>query len=148
MRRKNDALQREVDQLRELFGHIRTCPEAEAKQFYQQLRTADGLQDLLQLSGESSLSFKQKPACDLGLDVVGSSAIMVPARPRTVLAGDAFVSELVSAFFAYDHCSGIPFVDEECFLADMRAEDITQARFCSPFLVNAICALRCVSVDI
>jgi hypothetical protein len=156
MRRKNDALQREVDQLRELFGHIRTCPEAEAKQFYQQLRTADGLQDLLQLSGESSLSFKQKhrilgsekTACDLGLDVVGSSAIMVPARPRTVLAGDAFVSELVSAFFAYDHCSGIPFVDEECFLADMRAEDITQARFCSPFLVNAICALRCVSVDI
>jgi hypothetical protein len=71
----------------------------------------------------------------------------VPARPWTVLAGDGLVSELVSAFFTYDHCSGIPFVDQECFLADMRAEDITQARFCSPFLVNAICALRCVSVD-
>jgi hypothetical protein len=155
MRRKNDALQREVDQLRELFGYVRTCPEAEAKQFYQQLRTADGLQDLLQLSGGSSLSFKQKhrilgsqkSACDLDLNVVGSSAIMVPARPWTVLAGDGLVSELVSAFFTYDHCSGIPFVDQECFLADMRAEDITQARFCSPFLVNAICALRCVSVD-
>jgi hypothetical protein len=156
MRRKSDALQREVDQLKELFGHIRTCPEAEAKQVYRQLRTADGLQDLLHLSGGSSLSLKQKhrilgsekPACERDLDVLTSSAIMVPARPWTVLASDSLVSELVSAFFTYDHCSGIFFVDQECFLADMRAEDITHARFCSPFLVNAICALRCVSVDV
>lgn len=156
MRRKNYALQREVDQLRELFGYIRTCPEAEAKQVYRQLRTANGLQDLIHPSGGSSLSLKQKhrifgsekPACEPDLDVLASSAIRVPARPWTLLAGDGLVSELVSAFFTYDHCSGIPFVDQECFLADMRAEDTTQARFCSPFLVNAICALRCVSVNL
>jgi hypothetical protein len=148
-------LQREVDQLRELFAYIRTCPEVEAKQVYRQLRTANGLQDLIYLRGESSLSLKQnhrtseseKPACEPDSDVLASSAIRVPARPWTLLAGDGLVSELVSAFFTYDHCSGIPFVDQECFLADMRAEDIVQARFCSPLLVNAICALKCVSVS-
>ena len=156
MRRKNDALQKEVDQLRELFGYIRTCPEAEAKQGYRQLRTANGLQDLMHLSGGSSLPLKQKhrifgsekPACQPDLNVLASSAIRVPARPWTLLAGDGLVSELVSAFFTYDHCSGIHFVDQECFLADIRAEDTTQARFCSPLLVNAIRALRCVSFNV
>jgi hypothetical protein len=155
MRRKNDALQREVDQLRELVGYIRTCPEVEAKQVYRQLRTANGLQELIHLHEGSDISSKQKhrmsrsenPACEPDLDVLANSAIKVPARPWTLLAGDDLVSELVSAFFTYDHCSGIPFVDQECFLADMRAEDIVQARFCSPLLVNAICALKCVSVS-
>jgi hypothetical protein len=156
MRRKNDFLQREVDQLRELFDYIRTCPEVEAKQVYRQLRTANGLQDLIHLRGGSDISSKQKhrmsgsenPAYEPDSDVLANSAIRVPARPWTLLAGDDLVSELVSAFFTYDHCSGIPFVDQECFLADMRAGNIVQARFCSPLLVNAICALKCVSVRI
>jgi hypothetical protein len=142
--------------LRELFDYIRSCPEAEAKHVYRQLRTANGLQDLIHLRGVFSLSLKQQHrtsgsenlACERDLDILASSAIRVPARPWTLLAGDSLVSELVSAFFAYDHCSGIPFVDQECFLADMRAENIVQARFCSPFLVNAICALKCVSASI
>jgi hypothetical protein len=156
LRRKNDALQMEVDQLRELFGFIRTCPEVEAKQVYRQLRMENGLHDLVHFTGQSSpplklkhrISGSENPACKPDLDVLASSAIRVPARPWTLLAGDGLVSELVSAFFTYDHCSGIPFVDQECFLADMRAKDIVQARFCSPFLVNAICALRCVSVNV
>jgi hypothetical protein len=95
VRRKNDALQREVDQLRELFGYIRTCPEVEAKQVYRQLRTANGLQDLIRLREGSDISLKQKhrmsgsenPACEPGSDVLSSSAIRVPARPWTLLAG-------------------------------------------------------------
>jgi hypothetical protein len=50
----------------------------------------------------------------------------------------------LSSFFANDNCFYLPFVDQECFLHDMQAGENIQADFCSPLLVNAICALRCV----
>jgi hypothetical protein len=76
---------------------------------------------------------------------LASNTIRVHARLWTTRASDDLLSELISAFFTHDHCFRIPFVDEVCFLNDMQAGDISKAKFCSPFLVNAICALRCVS---
>jgi hypothetical protein len=153
LRRKNDALQLELGQLKQLFDYICNCPDAEAKEVFQQLRMADDPQDLVRLPRGQSFSLGQncqsvRPVSiveKLGISALTNSTIEVSARPWTSLASDGLVSELISAFFAYDHCSRIPFVDRECFLADMLSGDVGQARFCSPFLVNAICALRCVS---
>lgn len=68
----------------------------------------------------------------------------VPARPWTTVTQDAqFVSQLVSLWLTWFH----PFcnwLDRDFFLQDMRSGDL-QARFCSPFLVNAMLAVACVS---
>ena len=68
----------------------------------------------------------------------------VPARPWTTVTEDArFVSQLVSLWLTWFH----PFcnwLDRDLFLRDMRSGDL-QARFCSPFLVNAMLAAACVS---
>lgn len=81
----------------------------------------------------------------LELTSLEQSAIKVHARPWTRVAGDGLVSELISSFFAYDNGFYLSFVDQESFLEDMQAGDVANADFCSSLLVNAICALRCVS---
>ena len=157
MHRKHDALQGEVNQLKDLFEHIGSCAEAEAEEIYRQLRIVGHPHDLVHSLRATNLPLRAHPISgtekvanglgDLELSALASSAIKVPARPWTLLAGDELVSELVSAFFAHDHGFRIPFIDQEYFLDDMRAGSIAEARFCSPLLVNAICALRCVSVN-
>lgn len=82
---------------------------------------------------------------NLELSAMESSSIKVHARPWTRVAGDGVVSELISSFFAYDNGFYLSFVDQESFLEDMQAGDVSNAEFCSSLLVNAICALRCVS---
>ncbi|KAF5856375.1 hypothetical protein ETB97_007477 [Aspergillus alliaceus] len=67
---------------------------------------------------------------------------LVPAKPWTnVVADNDFVSHLVSLWFTWFH----PFfnwVDRERFIHDMQA-GLLGAKFCSPFLVNAILAYAC-----
>lgn len=93
----------------------------------------------------------ENDALSSALDIINSSALSASnlklhAQPWTTVAGDGLVSELLSSFFAYESCYYLPFVDQECFLNDMQAGEINIAEFCSPSLVNAICALRCVSL--
>ena len=80
----------------------------------------------------------------LDSEALGKSPIKVPARPWTNVAGDGVVSELISAWFRWDDIFCYPYVDRECFLDDMRKGDPSHARYCSPFLVNALCAQRSV----
>lgn len=82
---------------------------------------------------------------NLELSALEQSSIKVRARPWTRVAGDGLVSELISSFFAYDNGFYLSFVDQESFLEDMQAGNADNADFCSSLLVNAICALRCVS---
>lgn len=82
----------------------------------------------------------------LDLDALNASNLKLQAQPWTTVAGDGLVSELLSSFFACDNWFSLPFVDEGSFLNDMQAGDIGKAGFCSPLLVNALCALRCVSI--
>lgn len=82
---------------------------------------------------------------NLELSALEQSSIKVRARPWTRVAGDGLVSELISSFFAYDNGFYLSFVDQESFLEDMQAGKVDNADFCSSLLVNAICALRCVS---
>jgi hypothetical protein len=62
------------------------------------------------------------------------------------VAGDELVSELLFSFFACDNWFYLSFIDRESFLRDMQAGDVGKAGFCSPLLINTVCALRCVSV--
>lgn len=158
MRRKNDALQSENDQLRALLDYIRTRSEVESMEIYRRVRVAVDPLDvvellrggdlLLQHSVPDASGGSETPAAGLGnLDIsaMDNSAIKVRARPWTKVAGDGLVSELISSFFAYDNGFYLSFVDQESFLDDMQAGDVETSEFCSPLLVHAICALRCVS---
>lgn len=156
MRRKNGALQREVDQLRELLNHNRSLPKLNPLESYQQLcepaspAKADNvlndggnvLQPHANGVRNETLASELKT---LDVAALNKSTSKVRARPWTTLAGDGIVSELIYSFFASDNNFYLSFVDQQYFLDDMEAGDTSIAEFCSPLLVNAICALRCVS---
>lgn len=72
------------------------------------------------------------------------SPIKVPSRPWTNVAGDGIVSHLVSIFFDQEQQFLMPYVDKKIFLADMALGDRLNSQFCSPLLVNSICALSAV----
>lgn len=157
MRRKNETLQGENDQLRSLLDYIRSRSEVESMEIYRRVRTANDPLDVVELLRGGDLLLQhsvpersggtETPANgleSLELSAMEHSSIKVRAKPWTRLAGDGLVSELVSSFFAYDNGFYLSFVDQECFLDDMQAGDVNNAEFCSPLLVNAICALRCV----
>lgn len=158
MRRKNETLQSENDRLRQLLMYIRTRSEVESMEIYRRVRVAVDPLDVIELlkSGDLLLQHSatdasggsETPASGLGnLDIsaLDNSAIKVRARPWTKVAGDGLVSELISSFFAYDNGFYLSFVDQESFLDDMMTGDAENSEFCSPLLVHAICALRCVS---
>ena len=102
--------------------------------------------DLLLLGPSSSSSRILDPRIrKLDLDALRDSPIKVRAYPWTIIAGDGLVSSLISSFFAWDNPFFYCFVDQQCFLEDMEQQDPLKAMFCSPLLVNAICAIRAVS---
>jgi hypothetical protein len=156
MRRKNDALQAEVDRLRELLTYDRSITKTKPLENDQQLLETVSLKDVATILEDGSI-LPQPHATDIrdetlasdleDLDVaaMSKSTFQVHARPWTTLANDGLVSELLSSFFASDGCFYLPFVDQQYFLDDMEVGDIGMAKLCSPLLVNAICALRCVS---
>lgn len=158
MRRKNESLQNDLDQLRSLLEYIRTRSEVESMEIYRRVRLAVDPLDVVELLRGGDLLLQHSapeqsgdgetpvPGVEsLELSALEQSAIKVRARPWTRVAGDGMVSELISSFFAYDNGFYLSFVDQESFLDDMLAGDTANAEFCSPLLVNAICALRCVS---
>lgn len=156
LRRKNDVLQSEIDQLRELLENVRNSPEAEYLNTFRQLRRAVSPLYVTTLRKDTRISLRQnmhRPVNDKrtsALDSLESNALhdsrlKVNAQPWTTIAGNGLVSELLSSFFAYDNRFYLSFVDQGCFLEDMQSGDTATAEYCSPLLVNAICALRCVS---
>lgn len=70
--------------------------------------------------------------------------IRVPAKPWTnVTDDDHAVSHLISIYFTWQHY-GYPSVDQDTFVSAMFAKDLSSP-FCSPFLVNSMLAVACVS---
>lgn len=88
---------------------------------------------------------KEDAVRQLDLAALNRSPIRVAAKPWTEVAGDGLISELVSIFFDTEQPSIATYVDMPCFLEDMRSSSLDKARFCSPALVNIICALSAVS---
>lgn len=70
---------------------------------------------------------------------------LVPAQPWTKLTtDDALVSHLVTVFLNYNNVYW-RYVEEDVFLRSMQRG--VPDEFCSPFLVNAICAMACLSSE-
>ncbi|KAI0471413.1 putative C6 transcription factor [Xylaria cf. heliscus] len=146
-----NQLQRENRQLRQLFHDLSRRPETEALHLFQRLRAADDPIALAYSIRQAELLLPNPTMEDRGeltmeqqleLDAFGRSPIKISARPWTTVAGDGIVSELISAWFKWDNAFLYPFIDRECFIQDIREGDPKSAMYCSPFLVNAICALR------
>ena len=127
-------------------------------EIYRRVRVANDPMDVIELLRGGDLLLQHRVAEQSGegetptaglenleMSALEQSSIKVRARPWTRVAGDGLVSELISSFFAYDNGFYLSFVDQESFLDDMLLGDVDNAEFCSPLLVNAICALRCVS---
>lgn len=75
-----------------------------------------------------------------------TNVFAVPAHPWTKLTtDDALVSHLVTIFLNYPNVYW-RYVEEDLFLRSMQSGDLN-AEYCSPFLVNAICALACLSSE-
>jgi hypothetical protein len=71
----------------------------------------------------------------------------VPAQPWTRLTtDDNFMSQLVSIFVNTSNVYW-RYLEEDLFLESMQSGELT-AKYCSPFLVNAVCAMACVSQSV
>ncbi|KAI9709461.1 MAG: hypothetical protein M1820_003221 [Bogoriella megaspora] len=147
---ENLQLSRDVAAWEELFENLQLRPEEEAFELLRRLRASNNpLEvldfirhgDLLLNCGISAAPTERESKIDS--KALELAPIKVPARPWTAVAQDGIVSELVSAWFKWDDSFGYPFIDRELFINEMRSGNTERARYCSPFLVNAICAFRC-----
>jgi hypothetical protein len=158
---QRDTVLEENTRLWQLFQSLRELPKAEASELLIQLRNTDDPAALLRLARNISPEVSPGPSfipreenqsntrlAATDMRALANSPWRVSARPWTLVAGDGVVSELISSFFKWDDAFFAPFIDREAFLVDMRSNDPTHARYCSPLLVNAICASRSVSIRI
>lgn len=154
LKRKCDTLQDENERLRELFGLLRQKSKPEALDILLRIRNSEDPLAVWRSIKDAELLLPWSPSASgsrdsriekMDADALAGSRVKVRAQPWTSLAGDGIVSDLVSSFFAWDNSFRFAFIDRECFLADMARGDAGKARYCSPFLVNAMCAFRCVS---
>ena len=155
LKESSDQLMHENLKFKELLTYLCSRPETEAFEVYRRLRVShDPLTTLQYLRDADTLlnipSFNACGMVDREVDKIDSDAlalsvIKVPARPWTSVTGDGLVSNLITAFFKWDAPFGYSFIDRELFVRDMRSGSLKQTRYCSPLLVNSICALRSVS---
>lgn len=152
LNKKYDAAQVELQGLRQLFETIRACPEPALDDLIRDIRwSVDPLDALRRVHGSSTAAKRTLPqprqnAATIALDAhaLRQADVKVPARPWTTVAGDGIVSHLISQFLELEHPFLISHIDREIFLGEMIEGDISKAEFCSPLLVNAICALSSV----
>ena len=156
IKRKASSLEKENQQLHTLFTYIRTRPPddvAEIVKIVKRIRNSSDLIEVLRFAQDGDLTLQQRLQRKLPdtrmirieADSLQEADLRLPARPWTAVAGDGIVSDLVSRFFDIDQPFYCAMVDHSSFVFDMRASDTTLARYCSPMLVNAICALGAVS---
>ncbi len=144
----SEQLEVENKCLKDLLSSLSSLPESDALAVYRKLRLADDpaawtLQDVKHAS--VLFAATDSEALMIHADAPADSVLKVPAQPWTSVAGDALVSHLASDFFKWDNPFLCSFIDQELFLRDMRHGSRANSRFCSPFLVNSLCAWRSVS---
>ena len=135
---------------------IRYGPEAKALNLYRRLRGYSGSQSgvggqVIVTESSQQDSFRignqefdtASKDSDRPFQVDYTSEGQVQAWNK--VAEESLVTDLVSSFLAYDACFLFAFIDRKCFLNEMRAGDVEKGLFCSPLLINAICAFQCVS---
>ena len=157
MKRKHDKLKSGTSSMDELYNYIHLMPEAAVASVVQKIRSSDNpmsvisfirhgdpvYQQLLMTPDEESTQVQVR---SLDADALQNSRLQLPARPWTIVAGNGIVSHLISNFFDREYSCLEPFVNELAFVTDMVAGEVTKAKYCSPLLVNALCALSAVSL--
>lgn len=111
MRRENVELNEELSELRELFNLLHTRAPEDALVILDRIRSTNDPISVLHfvrqadilLPNPSSRGSQSSRVQKLDAEALSHSAIHIPARPWTTLAGDGIVSELVSGFFQNDH---------------------------------------------
>lgn len=153
LRREHERLVQENQELKALFDLLRSRPQNDAYHILNRIRTADDPLMVFYMIQHADLllnnSIQQPLESNADLEKLEKEAwnkasIKVPARPWTAIGRDSIVSELVSSFFANDHKYLAPFIYRGVFLKDMRSQAVEEAKYCSPLLVNAMCALKSV----
>lgn len=153
-RKEHERLVQENQEFKALVGLLRSRSQNDAYNILNRIRTAEDPLMVLHAVQHADLLLNnpvQQPLetnADLEKlekEAWNKASIKVPARPWTAIGRDSIVSELVSVFFANDHKYLTPFIHRGVFLRDMRSQVVKEAKYCSPLLVNAICALKSVS---
>ncbi|KAF7549675.1 hypothetical protein G7Z17_g6218 [Cylindrodendrum hubeiense] len=152
LKRKHTSIELENTQYRELFILLRDKPEGESDEIFRRLRVSSDPLRVLEAIKQAELLLPN-PASNERLGnaqlmrynavSLRDSAIKVHARPWTTVVDDGLLSELLTNLFVWDGMYCFPSIDLEAFLEDMKSGDVEKAKWCSPLLVNAICALRC-----
>ncbi|CAI0641093.1 unnamed protein product [Colletotrichum noveboracense] len=155
IRKRKEELERENEDLHELLRFLYLRPDEEAREIFRRLRASGNALEVLNAVRTADLLLQRRQVGE-GADQVypklrssenedsHTRLLVVPARPWTTLANDDVVSDLITSFFLLDATFFLAFVEQEAFLEDMRSCSPETARYCSPILVNAICALRSV----
>ncbi|KAF4837577.1 Nitrogen assimilation transcription factor nit-4 [Colletotrichum siamense] len=151
LKRKANVLENENAQYRDLFRMVCSKTEDEAQEIFRRIRVSGDPLKVLESIRQAEILLPSPAANERVSDsrlaklndkAMENSLIRVPAKPWTAIADDGLVSELITDFFSWENASAFPAVDRDLFVADMRAANVKKAKYCSPILVNAICALR------
>jgi hypothetical protein len=156
LRRQNAELKEELTQLRELFALLHTRTAEDSVEILNRIRSTKDALGVLQSVRQADILLPNPPAKSsrsprvqkFDAEALAHSTIRVPARPWTTVMGDGIVSELVTGFFQNDHGYLVPFIHQVSFLRDMRSLSPEKASYCSPSLLNAMCALKCVNSSV
>ncbi|KAB5582828.1 hypothetical protein GE09DRAFT_1211450 [Coniochaeta sp. 2T2.1] len=153
-KRKYDEMKSDLSDMQELYEYLRSRPLQEVAEVISRIRSNQDPCTVLRLVRDGDLLLQASAMGRKGLesgveDVVAKlddtayrqSPLKLSAMPWTDVAGNGVVSELVSIFFDMEQPFAMTFLDRHCFLADMFSGQVDSVRFCSPALVNAICAL-------
>ncbi|KAF6824341.1 C6 transcription factor [Colletotrichum musicola] len=156
LKRKASVLENENAQYRDLFRMVCSKTEDEAQEIFRRIRVSGDPLRVLESIRQAEILLPSPAASDrvhdsrlakLNDKAMEHSLIRVPAKPWTAIADDGLVSELITDFFSWENAGAFPAIEPDLFLADMRAANVKRAKWCSPILVNAICALRAPFVD-
>ncbi|OIW24763.1 hypothetical protein CONLIGDRAFT_648885 [Coniochaeta ligniaria NRRL 30616] len=153
-KRKYDEMKSDLSDMQELYEYLRSRPLVEVAEVIRRIRSNTDPCKVLSLVRDGDLLLQASAIGRRGIetdveDVVRKldetayqqSPLKLSAKKWTDVAGDGLVSELVSIFFDLEQPFATNYVDRHCFLQDMGSEQTENARFCSPALVNAICAI-------
>lgn len=142
-----------MDDLLELYEYLRSRPDPEVLEIIRRIRATEDPFAVVRLVRDGDILLQRRlssPPMEpilrrFDADALQQSHVKVPARPWTSIAGDGIVSHLISMYFNREQQFSMPFIHKQAFLRDMTAGDPETAVFCSPMLVNAICAMGAVS---
>lgn len=159
LKRKYNSLEEELETLRNLYGYIQSRPLSEAHDLVAVIQSCqdpteatrrfllhnDSIRDINAFA-EAEISNVFLASGDVETSLAPAHyPVHVLAYPWTTVAGDEVVSKLISQFFIAERSLVLPIVNSSQFIEEMKGGDTTVAMFCSPLLVNAICAHQCVS---